>query len=84
MTKEHIENEEFVNDESFEAGDDTLDPEQDKCDNVAEEDAPNSDEMAEEVSLQEQIAVWRDKFLRLQAEFDNYRKRTLKEKMALV
>lgn len=31
-----------------------------------------------------EIAEWRDKYLRLQAEFDNYRKRTLKEKMDLV
>lgn len=30
------------------------------------------------------VAEWRDKYLRLQAEFDNYRKRTLKEKMDLV
>lgn len=29
-------------------------------------------------------AEWQDKFLRLQAEFDNYRKRTLREKMELV
>ncbi len=29
-------------------------------------------------------AEWRDKYLRLQAEFDNYRKRTLREKMDLV
>lgn len=31
-----------------------------------------------------EAADWRDKYLRLQAEFDNYRKRTLKEKMSLV
>ena len=30
------------------------------------------------------VAEWRDKFMRLQAEFDNYRKRTLREKMELV
>ena len=29
-------------------------------------------------------AEWQDKYIRLQAEFDNYRKRTLKEKMDLV
>lgn len=34
--------------------------------------------------LEKQVAEWRDKFLRLQAEFDNYRKRTLREKMELV
>ena len=27
---------------------------------------------------------WRDKYIRLQAEFDNFRKRTLREKMALI
>ena len=28
--------------------------------------------------------MWQDKYIRLQAEFDNYRKRTLREKMDLV
>ena len=31
-----------------------------------------------------EAAEWRDKYVRLQAEFDNYRKRTLREKMELV
>ncbi|MBE6209534.1 MAG: nucleotide exchange factor GrpE [Rikenellaceae bacterium] len=31
-----------------------------------------------------EAAGWKDKYIRLQAEFDNYRKRTLKEKMDLV
>ncbi len=31
-----------------------------------------------------EAAEWKDKYLRLQAEFDNYRKRTLREKMDLV
>lgn len=31
-----------------------------------------------------EAAEWKDKYLRLQAEFDNYRKRTLREKMELV
>ncbi len=35
-------------------------------------------------SADEQVALWQDKYLRLQAEFDNYRKRTLREKMELV
>ncbi len=34
--------------------------------------------------LAEEAAAWKDKYLRLQAEFDNYRKRTLREKMELV
>lgn len=35
-------------------------------------------------SEQEQVNEWKDKYLRLSAEFDNYRKRTLKEKMDLI
>ena len=50
-------------------------------DNVAEEHegiAPETEKLAEEA------AAWRNKYARLQAEFDNFRKRTLKEKMDLV
>jgi molecular chaperone GrpE len=38
----------------------------------------------EEVSPEEKLAEMQDKYLRLSAEFDNYRKRTLREKMDLV
>lgn len=37
-----------------------------------------------ETDAESGVAEWRDKYLRLQAEFDNYRKRTLREKMELV
>ncbi|MBP3612229.1 MAG: nucleotide exchange factor GrpE [Rikenellaceae bacterium] len=48
-------------------------------------DAEPVDEAAEALAKAEaEAAEWRDKYLRLQAEFDNYRKRTLKEKMSLV
>lgn len=43
-----------------------------------------ADDKAAEVSAEELVEQWRDKYLRLQAEFDNYRKRTLREKMDLV
>ena len=43
-----------------------------------------ADDKAAEVSAEELVEQWRDKYLRLQAEFDNYRKRTLREKMELV
>ena len=52
--------------------------------NMAEEEQTATDNMSVEPSLEEQLAVWRDKYLRLQAEFDNFRKRTIKEKMELV
>ena len=53
---------------------------------------PESDNMAEatedagdkSAQLAEAVKEWQDKYLRLSAEFDNYRKRTLKEKMELV
>lgn len=54
------------------------------ADNVSEEQTAAADNVSVEPSLEEQIAVWRDKYMRLQAEFDNFRKRTIKEKMELV
>ena len=62
---------------------------------VAEEAAPAEEIPAEELSVEEQLANMlaeaqqmvneeRDKYLRLSAEFDNYRKRTLKEKAELI
>ena len=59
--------------------------------NVADEEATATDTMAdasaaedELVKLAAEVAEWKDKYVRLQAEFDNYRKRTLREKMELV
>ena len=54
------------------------------ADNVSAEAEAATDNVSVEPSLEEQIAVWRDKYMRLQAEFDNFRKRTIKEKMELV
>ena len=51
--------------------------------NMAVEDE-STDNMSQEPSLEEQIAVWRDKYMRLQAECDNFRKRTIREKLELV
>lgn len=53
-------------------------------DNMSEGDTQPTDNVSAEPTLEEQIAVWRDKYMRLQAEFDNFRKRTLREKMELV
>ena len=51
--------------------------------NMAEQTEQTTDTVSEEAPKVEEID-WRDKYLRLQAEFDNFRKRTLREKMALV
>jgi molecular chaperone GrpE len=45
---------------------------------------PNSDNNAQSVRVvEEKLAEMQDKYIRLSAEFDNYRKRTLREKMDL-
>ena len=49
--------------------------------NVAETDAAVKSDVEK---MAEEAAQWRDKYVRLSAEFDNYRKRTIKEKMELV
>ncbi len=58
-------------------------------DNMADGGAEATDTMAADAPADaadaaQQAAEWKDKYLRLQAEFDNYRKRTLREKMELV
>ncbi len=53
-------------------------------DNMTEGGETSTANMSVEPTLEEQIAAWHDKYLRLQAEFDNFRKRTIKEKMELV
>ena len=62
------------------------------CDNMAEATDTNADNLAEgEPATEDALTIalaetagWKDKYIRLQAEFDNFRKRTLREKMALV
>lgn len=52
----------------------------------AETDQPEKELTPEEQidALQEEIAAWKDKYLRQAAEFDNYRKRTIQEKADLI
>lgn len=50
-------------------------------DNVADESFESDDKSAQ---MSDVAAEWKDKYLRLVAEFDNYRKRTLREKMDLI
>ena len=51
---------------------------------VSEEEVEASDEKDLLALAQEEIAVLKDKYLRSVAEFDNYRKRTLKERAELI
>ena len=95
MTKEKVVNQEVEEQEGLQNGEGNPSMEGEQCANMAEEDnaadtmtdkeeESASEEQFEEPSPEEVIAVWRDKYMRLQAEFDNYRKRTLREKMDLV
>ena len=94
MTKDNVKEQEVKQDNEFNpaegnpsgegaSGANVADEAADATANVAEE-GDNVEVSASEPTPEEVIAVWRDKYMRLQAEFDNYRKRTLREKMDLV
>ena len=98
MTNEKVKDQEVKEKKTFNDADGNPSCEGSSCANVADEEQTSADNVAEgeaegeaeesaaeaEPSQEEIIAVWRDKYMRLQAEFDNYRKRTLREKMDLV
>ncbi len=97
MSKQEVYNEEVKPEEGFAEGDVEPNCEGQSCANMADDDTSAIDEMADSTDAEPideaaaalakaeaEAAEWRDKYLRLQAEFDNYRKRTLKEKMSLV
>jgi len=52
-------------------------------DGIAEESTASDKVVPEVKALEEKLAEVQDKYIRLSAEFDNYRKRTLREKMEL-
>lgn len=90
MKKEKHYNEPVNCDEGFVPGEGYPSCEGEPCANVADEEPVSTDTMSADESfeatsdVEAEAAEWKDKFLRLQAEFDNYRKRTLREKMELV
>ena len=51
--------------------------------NVSDNNDKQADKAAEVADPDKVAREWQDKYLRLSAEFDNYRKRTLKEKMEI-
>ncbi len=88
MTKENIENQNIDEQEGVVEEGATPATENDTNANMAEENEGETDTVAEAQAAEEAPKVeeidWKDKYLRLQAEFDNFRKRTLREKMALI
>ena len=84
MKKQTIDKEQDINMDNEAAKEQETQGAESQTDTMADAAAEDTDNVSVEPSLEEQIAAWRDKYLRLQAEFDNFRKRTVKEKMELV
>jgi molecular chaperone GrpE len=79
------ENQDIEMTEGFEGSDAPCGDDTNPSDNMAEK----SDTVAEEnqptqLTPEEETAIWKDKFVRLSAEYENYRKRTFKEKLDLI
>ena len=92
MKKEKVYNEAVSGDEGFTPGDGYPSCDGEPCANVSDETDEATDTLADgepvaeadaAKALEEAVAQWQDKYVRLQAEFDNYRKRTAKEKESL-
>jgi molecular chaperone GrpE len=82
MEEEVLKNEEVV--------EETAQAEENQQEETAQEEAPAAEQTVEEQlanmleEAQQMVREEKDKYLRLSAEFDNYRKRTLKEKAELI
>ena len=79
MAEDVVQNEELNENENTQKSDNT-----EEVINEAVENTDNSSESTGALSTEEQIAALNDKYLRLYSEFDNYRKRTNKEKLDLI
>lgn len=86
MEDQKVYNEAVEGDDGFVPGDGYPSCEGEPCVNVADESGAATDSLSEDAApdAQSEVAEWKDKYMRLQAEFDNFRKRTLREKMELV
>ncbi len=87
MKKENTNNQEINDTPKTAANEADTTPQSEATDNVADAAAVQGDTVADEAESAATSEVqidWRDKYIRLQAEFDNFRKRTLREKMDLI
>jgi molecular chaperone GrpE len=83
--REDVENQDIEMTEGFEGSGESEADDTSVTDNLSGE----ADAMAEgapqpKITPEEEAAIWKDKFVRLSAEYDNYRKRTFKEKMDII
>ena len=82
MTKKNVENQEINDQETINNDVESAATDSTCSDNLSDQDSEQTDTVAEKPA-EEQID-WKDQYIRLQAEFDNFRKRTLREKMELI
>lgn len=82
--KLNIEEEEKVTDEMADSNSNEEHDEKNEDNAAVEEEAAQEEEKDPLEAAQEEIADLKDKYLRQVAEFDNYRKRTLKERTELI
>ena len=85
MKEQNTDNQEIKNQNTTTDTQNSADTQSAAADNMTDNNSAATDTLAEEQpkSAEEQID-WKDQYIRLQAEFDNFRKRTLREKMELV
>ena len=100
MKHTHAHNQEINSEKEFAHESHRHDEADAACDNLATEETQKSDNVADgeksdgktetkhetkaDPAPKQEEVDWRDKYIRLQAEFDNFRKRTLREKMDLI
>jgi molecular chaperone GrpE len=84
MTKktQKTEKQEEVKDEHV--SEETVEEQNESPEESTDEQEESVDEKSKEEILEEKLAELQDRYLRLSAEYDNYRKRTLKEKVELL
>ena len=82
MSKKNTDNQEIKDQTTINEEVDPSTTDSSTTDNMAEENNTEADTVAEKAT-EEQID-WKDQYIRLQAEFDNFRKRTIREKMDLI
>lgn len=78
VEEENIEN---INCETEEQ---TVETQEANAENANEQEATQQEELDPVTKAQLEAEQWKDKYIRLVAEFDNYKKRTLKEKTELI
>ena len=81
-TQKNTENKDFTANEELNENANDCSCEQDNADTLSENQNDDADKMSEDMTSQ--VAEWKDKYIRLAAEYENYRKRTAREKLELI